>query len=72
VDYRAGLIGGYVGRSGSERPKDAINPTRDDPTPPLTKTKEGRPDVWLPPSVEDGWHAIPAVPDIGRRVSKGV
>jgi uncharacterized protein (TIGR03067 family) len=71
VERRAGLIGGYGGRAGSERAPTAINPTRDDPKPALTKSKEGTPPCWLPPTVEDGWHEIPAVADIERRVSKG-
>jgi uncharacterized protein (TIGR03067 family) len=71
VERRVGLIGGYGGRAGSERPPTAINPTRDDPKPALTKSKEGMPPCWLPPTVEDGWHEIPAVADVERRVSKG-
>jgi uncharacterized protein (TIGR03067 family) len=71
VERRAGLVGGYGGRGGGDRLKDAINPARDDPKPALTKTKQGTPDVWLPPTIEDGWHAIPAVPDVGRRASNG-
>jgi uncharacterized protein (TIGR03067 family) len=72
VERRAGLIGGYGGRSGTELPMGAIGPTKGDPKPALTKTKKGAPDVWLPPTVEDGWPAIPAVPDFERRVGKGV
>jgi uncharacterized protein (TIGR03067 family) len=71
VERREGLIGGYGGRAGSERPPTAINPTRDDPKPALTKSKAGAPPCWLPPTVEDGWHEIPAVADVERRVSKG-
>jgi uncharacterized protein (TIGR03067 family) len=72
VERRAGLIATYGKQSGAPRSKDAINPARDDPKPALTKTKEGSPGVWLTPVVEDGWHAIPAVPDVERRVSKGM
>jgi uncharacterized protein (TIGR03067 family) len=71
VERRAGLSGGYGGRGGSDRPKNAINPTRDDPKPALTKTREGMPGCWLPPTAEDGWHEIPAAADVDRRMSKG-
>jgi uncharacterized protein (TIGR03067 family) len=71
VETRAGLIGGYGGRAGADRPAGAINPTRDDPKPALTKSKEGTPPRWLPPAAEDGWHEIPAVADTERRVAKG-
>jgi uncharacterized protein (TIGR03067 family) len=71
VERRVGLIGGYGGRAGSQRAPTAINPTRDDPKPALTKSKGGTPPCWLPPTVEDGWHEIPAVADVERRASKG-
>lgn len=70
VEQRAGLIGGYGGRAGSERNPKAINPARDDPKPALTKSEEGKPPHWLPPAAEDGWHEIPAVADAERRVEK--
>jgi len=66
VIRRAGLIGGMGGRAGSERPPELINPARGEPKPALTKTKESRPEFWLPPQVEDGWHEIPAVADRER------
>src|SRR5205823_1812421 len=71
VERRAGLIGGYGGRAGTERPPEMINPTREDPKPALTKSKKGTPECWLPPTVEDGWHEIPAVADVERRAAKG-
>jgi uncharacterized protein (TIGR03067 family) len=70
LEKRAGLIGGYGGRAGSERPATAINPARGDPKPALMKSKEGKPVRWLPPTEEDGWHEIPAVTDVERRASK--
>ncbi len=69
VERRAGLIGGPGGRAGSQRNPNAINPAHGDPKPALTKFKEGTPRRWLPPTAEDGWHEIPAVPDVDRRVS---
>jgi uncharacterized protein (TIGR03067 family) len=71
VERREGLIGGNGGRAGADRPPNAINPARDDAKPALTKAKEGMPTCWLPPTVEDGWHEMPAVADVDRRVSKG-
>jgi hypothetical protein len=70
VEQRAGLIGGYGGRAGSERDPKSINPGRGDPKPALTKSEEGTPPRWLPPTAEDGWHEIPAVADAERRVGK--
>jgi hypothetical protein len=69
VEQRAGLIGGYGGRAGSTRPAGAVNPARDEPKPALTKQAKGTPPAWLPPTAEDGWHEIPALPDIQRRAS---
>jgi uncharacterized protein (TIGR03067 family) len=71
VVRRVGLTGGYGGRAGADRAPEQINPTREDPKPALTKSKKGPPECWLPPTVEDGWHEIPAVADVERRVSKG-
>ncbi len=70
VERRVGLSGGYGGRAGSERAPELINPKRDDPKPALAESKKGAPECWLPPTTEDGWHEIPAVPDIDRRVFK--
>jgi uncharacterized protein (TIGR03067 family) len=70
VEKRVGLIGGYGGRGGSDRPPELINPTREDPKPALTKMKKGPPDCWLPRAAEDGWHEIPAVADVEQRVGK--
>src|ERR1043165_1396316 len=70
IEFREGLSSAYGGRGGSDRPANAINPTRDDPKPTLSKTKEGMPACWLAPTAEDGWHAIPASADVDRRVAK--
>jgi uncharacterized protein (TIGR03067 family) len=70
VEQRAGLIGGYGGRAGTERPANAINPTREDKKPSLTQSKEGTPPRWVSPTDEDGWHEIPSVPDVDWRASK--
>jgi hypothetical protein len=70
VEQRVGLIGGYGGRAASERDPKAINPTRDDPKPALTKSEVGTPLRWLPPAVEYGWHEIPAVADTEWRAGK--
>jgi uncharacterized protein (TIGR03067 family) len=70
VERRVGLIGGYGGRAGAERPKELINPERTDPRPALTKFKKDNPDCWLAPTAEDGWHEIPAVADPERRLGK--
>jgi uncharacterized protein (TIGR03067 family) len=70
VVRREGLSAGYGGRAGVDRPEKAINPTKDDPKPALTKTKDGMPNCWLPPAAEDGWHEIPAVADVERRAAK--
>ncbi|HEV8062758.1 MAG TPA: hypothetical protein VGP68_22955, partial [Gemmataceae bacterium] len=67
VAQRAGLSGGYGGRGGATRPPGAINPARDEPKPALTKPANGSPPAWLPPTAEDGWHEIPALPDVQRR-----
>jgi hypothetical protein len=69
VEQREGLIGGYGGRAGATRPRTAINPARGEPKPALTKSVNGTPPRWLPPTVDDGWHEIPALPDVGRRAS---
>ncbi len=69
VELHEGLSGGYGGRGGSDRPANAINPTREDPRPPLTKTKKGPPACWLAPTMENGWHTIPTRPDVDRRVA---
>jgi uncharacterized protein (TIGR03067 family) len=66
IEQRAGLVGVFGGFG------NALNPTRHDAMPTLKKTKQGTTDVWLPPRAEDGWHAIPAVPDVEQRVSKGI
>jgi uncharacterized protein (TIGR03067 family) len=70
VERRVGLTGGYSGRAGQDRSSDLINPKRGEPIPALTKLKKGTPEGWLPPTAEDGWHEIPAVADVERRVSK--
>src|SRR5262249_17268054 len=70
VERRMGLLGRPRRRSGSEPQPSFINPTRSDPKPALTKTREGRSECWLAPKVEDGWHEIPAVADRERRASQ--
>jgi hypothetical protein len=70
VRRRAGLTGGMGGRAGSERPPELINPAPGEPRPALTEKYKGRPELWLPPTVEDGWHEIPAVPDPQRRAAR--
>src|SRR5262249_55167291 len=69
VEVRGGL-NARVDRG--TRAKDAINPTRDDPKPALTQFVDGTPKRWLAPVDEDGWHQIPAVPDVERRASQVV
>jgi hypothetical protein len=70
VIRKAGLIGDRENFAAADRSPKFINPAPDDPRPALTKKQEGRPEVWLPPVVEDGWHEIPAVADPKRRAEK--
>jgi hypothetical protein len=70
VIRKAGLVGRPGGTDGSDRHPELINPAPGEPKPALTKRKEGRPETWLAPTVEDGWHEIPAVPDRERRAEK--
>jgi hypothetical protein len=70
VTRKAGLVGTNGWDAGSERSPALINPGPDEPRPALTKKKDGHPESWLPPTVEDGWHEIPAVADRERRAEK--
>jgi hypothetical protein len=38
--------------------------------PNLTEKGKNSPECWLPPTAEDGWHAIPSVADPDHRASK--
>jgi hypothetical protein len=70
VERRPGLVGGFRGKAGSERPPGLINPGPGDARPLLNTLHPVRPGCWIAPPNEDGWHEIPVVPDLERRAAR--